>query len=85
MTVPAQLSSFSRHAIVRLIISFHLTHHVVVLQADVHDEPLQIFSLVEQNGVGVRDALLYEAWATVAEKKHQFRLAQEVYLMGIRR
>ena len=57
----------------------------MILQADVSDDPLQVFEMVERAGVGRCHALLYEAHAAVAEKRHMFALAQEVYMRGLSR
>ena len=57
----------------------------MTFQADVSDDPLQVFEMVERAGVGRCHALLYEAHAAVAEKRHMFALAQEVYMRGLAR
>lgn len=44
-----------------------------------------IFKNLEHKGIGLKHALLYEAWAAVAEKAHDFEATDGIYQRGLER
>mmetsp|Transcript_85857 Transcript_85857/g.161647 ORF Transcript_85857/g.161647 Transcript_85857/m.161647 type:complete len:682 (+) Transcript_85857:71-2116(+) len=55
-------------------------HHASLLP-----EPHEVFHTLDEQGVGVGHALLYEAWASSLEQKRQFAETEEVYQLGLQR
>jgi len=54
-----------------------------VLFANKQEKPEDALRIIAANGVGTRHALLYEAWASMLEKKRRFVEADRVYKRGI--
>ncbi|GAM26487.1 hypothetical protein SAMD00019534_096620 [Acytostelium subglobosum LB1] len=56
-----------------------------IIYADMSADPIDIFTFLENNGIGVRLALLYEAQAIVHENKGNFQQANACYQLGVER
>lgn len=65
------------HADVRLL-------RLWVRFADTQQDPLRVFQSLQDHGIGLGHALLYEAWAVTLERKHSlFPEADAIYCFGI--
>lgn len=53
--------------------------------ADFVDDPADIFKFMYSKGIGKLDALMYMAWALVAERRANYAFADKVYRRGIAR
>lgn len=54
-------------------------------QADLLSDPADVFAFLYRTRIGDRVALLYLAWALVAEKQGRFAFADQVYSRGLAR
>lgn len=54
-----------------------------VRYADARDDPMDCFAYMKAHGIGKKNALFYEAWATTLEYKKDFPGADRVYASGL--
>lgn len=54
------------------------------MQIDCANQPVEIFSFLQENSIGIYRACLYEAHAIVLETQGRYQEATEVYEKGIK-
>lgn len=53
------------------------------IQISMQKNPLELYQLLHNNGIGTMVADMYRAWAFELEQIEDYKRADEVYLMGL--
>ena len=69
----------------RVLAAMHAVVTRWCVQADLLDDPSDVFSYLHRAHIGEDIALFYLAWALVAERQHRSSLADRIYGKGIDR
>lgn len=55
------------------------------MQADYSQDQLSVMEAMQAAGIGALDPLFYASYATIAELKHKFKLADKLLRDGLKR